>query len=601
MPQQTNNGLQTGQAPWRVALATWLFFYLSQNILLLVGLNAPDPLSRLYKRSFYRATWILTALDAGFFTAMPFKPLWLRHVLSLVFSAYYLVFADSAEEKVRKTRSTISIEQMRTSWEKVHQNPILGFVSSLLRPRLSVHDIIHVDRPSYSSDLPHIEVYRYYTNPSAAFADHDTILLQFPGGGFVSMPPPCHEDALAAWAKHTGFPVFSVNYKKAPEYPYPWPIEECFDLYISIIQSNGRVLGLSGEKSIQVIFIGDSAGGNITAAVTLKILAHNQQLALKINPTATLSSTSTESIPDTISMTAPDRVLATAKNPLDSLLPVPIGLILIYPALDFEMSCWMSPSQLSLIRAESNTALFRSSSLDSLWQTKDHLSHASPLSVVPDLEKKQSLWRRALGLKPTLKQRMADRAHPIRDQIQTKEAWATARLAMTSRMSFFNDRVITPDLMRAMAILYLGPHASPDFENDYLLSPVHAPEDLLAHFPKTYMMCGEKDPLVDDTVIFAGRIRQAKRKYRQDSPLDQDYPTHDGVRVKFLEGMSHAFLQMMPFLPEAHQATKTIGDWVVELANTSHHVKSDHHVAEIITSEKDMIHRRKQQLVKGLY
>lgn len=185
-------------------------------------------------------------------------------------------------------------------------------------------------------------------------------------------------------------------------------------------------------------------GGNITAAVTLKILAHNQQLATKIIPTATLSSTSTDSITDTISMT-PHQM--KPRNPLDSILPMPIGLILIYPALDFEMSCWMSSSQLSLIRAESNTTLFRSSSLDSLWQTKDHLSHVSPLSVVPDLEKKQSLWRRALGLKPTLKQRMADRAHPIRDQIQTKEAWATARLAMTSRMSFFNDRVITPDLV----------------------------------------------------------------------------------------------------------------------------------------------------------
>lgn len=189
-------------------------------------------------------------------------------------------------------------------------------------------------------------------------------------------------------------------------------------------------------------------GGNITAAVTLKILAHNQQLAMKINPTATLSSTSTDSITDTISMT-PHQM--KPRNPLDSILPMPIGLILVYPALDFEMSCWMSSSQLSLIRAESNTALFRSSSLDSLWQTKDHLSHVSPLSVVPDLEKKQSLWRRALGLKPTLKQRMADRAHPIRDQIQTKEAWATARLAMTSRMSFFNDRVITPDLVSCLS------------------------------------------------------------------------------------------------------------------------------------------------------
>lgn len=168
-------------------------------------------------------------------------------------------------------------------------------------------------------------------------------------------------------------------------------------------------------------------------------------------------------------------------------------------------------------------------------------------------------------------------------------------------------------------IVYLGPHASPDFEADYLLSPVHAPEDLLAQFPKTYMICGEKDPLVDDTVIFAGRIRQAKRKYRQDNPLDEDFPSGDGVRVKFLEGISHAFLQMMPFLPEAQQAAKTIGDWVKEISENHQKGQAvwihknrgistndpselgDHHVAEIITSEKDMIHRRKQQLVNGLF
>lgn len=41
MQQQTNNSYMTiqGQAPWRVALGTWLLFYLSQHILLLVGLN----------------------------------------------------------------------------------------------------------------------------------------------------------------------------------------------------------------------------------------------------------------------------------------------------------------------------------------------------------------------------------------------------------------------------------------------------------------------------------------------------------------------------------------------------------------------------------
>lgn len=168
--------------------------------------------------------------------------------------------------------------------------------------------------------------------------------------------------------------------------------------------------------------------------------------------------------------------------------------------------------------------------------------------------------------------------------------------------------------------MYLGPYATPDFENDYLLSPIQAPDELLAQFPKTYMICGEKDPLVDDTVIFAGRIRQAKRKYRHEHPLDEDFPAGDNVRVHFLEGISHAFLQMMAFLPEARQAVKTVGNWVMEIGENNTYqqtilvhnnenrapamrtvVLDEDHVAKIVTTEKDMIHRRKQELVTGLF
>ena len=70
--------------------------------------------------------------------------------------------------------------------------------------------------------------------------------------------------------------------------------------------------------------------------------------------------------------------------------------------------------------------------------------------------------------------------------------------------------------MRAMAILYIGPHRNPDFASDYHISPILAPADLLARFPPLLMSCGEKDPFVDDTVIFAGRVRDAKRQRLRD-------------------------------------------------------------------------------------
>ncbi|CAO3688045.1 unnamed protein product [Rhizopus stolonifer] len=536
----------TVSSPWRIAVASYLLQYFVRNIFLLIGLNAPDPLAKSYNRNFYRATWILTALDAGFFTAMPFKPKWLRDILSVVFSTYYLVFADAAEEKVKRIRATISIDQMRYSWEKGHRNFILKAITRMMRPSMLLEDHISVQRPN---DKPPTEVYRYYVKPISSFADCDTILLNIPGGGFVSMAPPCHEDVLTTWAKHTGLPVISVDYKKAPEYPYPWAIEECFDLYASIIQTKGKNIGLSGKKDIKVILAGDSAGANISCGITSKAITHQ--------------------------------------------LPKPIGLILIYPALDFEFSCWMSPDQLALIRAESRTDLFRSSSFNSILQTKDHLNHVSPLSVVPDTEKSGGLWTRVFGSKQ----------EPVKDK--NHDDWAFSRVAMTSRVTFFNDRIISTDLMRAMAIMYLGPHATPNFNTDYLLCPIHTPDELLAQFPTTYMMCGERDPFVDDTVILAGRIRQARLKYRQEHPLDEDFPQGDGVRVKFLEGMSHAFLQMLAFLPEAKQSIKTLGDWMIEIQHnherSSANALGDDHVAKIITSERDMIHRRKQMLVDGLY
>lgn len=71
--------------------------------------------------------------------------------------------------------------------------------------------------------------------------------------------------------------------------------------------------------------------------------------------------------------------------------------------------------------------------------------------------------------------------------------------------------------MRAMAILYIGPKNNPDFATDYYISPILAPEALLAQFPRLYIICGEKDPFVDDSVILAGRLRTAKRNRREEA------------------------------------------------------------------------------------
>ncbi|KAE8872675.1 hypothetical protein PTNB73_01826 [Pyrenophora teres f. teres] len=125
-------------------------------------------------------------------------------------------------------------------------------------------------------------------------------------------------------------------------------------------------------------------------------------------------------------------------------------------------------------------------------------------------------------------------------------------------------------MMRAMIILYIGPHHRPDFSTDYLLSPLLAPESLLAKFPKTWMLTGERDPLVDDTLIFAGRLRQAKRAdwvAAHDLGLDWargNFREEDWVNVDLIPGISHGFLQFVGVFPEGWRYIYRCGRWITE-------------------------------------
>ncbi|CAG8533405.1 7842_t:CDS:2 [Ambispora gerdemannii] len=526
-------------SPFQLVVGTLTCLYILKNADRLVGLGSPEPLARLYSRNFYRATWFLTALEAGFWTAMPIRPKFLKDIMSIVFSAYYLIFADQADEKTRRIRATVTVEHIRSSWERM-LNPYLRAAISLTHPHLRIHQKrIYLQRPKENPyNKKQIPAYIYYSGTEESFQTADCLILHYPGGGFISMAPPCHEDYLSFLAKWTGVPILSVDYGKAPEYPYPYALEECFDTYRSIMESNGETIGMCGwlnkdgsqRQQIKITLVGDSAGGNLVASVMFKILEYPKPIAQ------------------------------------------PSGLVLIYPCLNFDINCWMPQSQLSVIRAESTE------SIPGVLESKDHLHHKSPLSVVPDVKPKRRWRRRFSG--------STDDERPIEERVQFIEGQELkpneekrrsqiigTRLAMTSRMSFFNDRILTPDLMRAMALLYLGPNNYPDFTSDYYLSPIVAPDELLARFPKTYLMCGEKDPFVDDTVIFAGRIREAKRRKRQladGGKYGESFRMSgmssakfdDVIEVKVLQGVSHAFLQMLALLPETKGAVRALARWL---------------------------------------
>jgi acetyl esterase/lipase len=366
------------------------------------------------------------------------------------------------------------------------------------------------------------------------------VVLDFPGGGFVAMSPRHHDDKLLAWARQCpGVPIISIDYKKAPEFPYPYALNECYDCYHSIIYSRGRCVGLSGEVLPKIALTGDSAGGNFAAAVVLMILN-----------AASTSSTG-------------HLMEAGCKG-----LPLPAGVILIYPSLDLNMSSWMSEDQMKLMRQretlETNRAIVRKKS-EYYEQTSGAHPPAPSSTTVPKKSTTSNTLSTSTKSNSPSKRNGSGSASPTAAVESGEPKEFSTRLAVTSRLSYFNDRVLTPEMMRAMVILYIGPDNRPDFQTDFLLSPIVAPESLLARFPPVYFLTGERDPLVDDTVIFAGRIRAAKqavRRHRRELGLKSKEDNGDEVEVSLIQGISHGFLQMASLFPEATRELRKCAIWI---------------------------------------
>lgn len=185
---------------------------------------------------------------------MTIRRKWARDLMSIVCSIYYLVCAEQADEKVRKVRSVLTVDHLRIAWNK-STTPYLSAWGKLTRPRFMRYQprAIRIPRPAGSTYETPVHGWLYFDGPVSALKRHTKVILNIPGGGFVAMSPRTHDDSLFAWAGKTGLPILSLDYKKAPEYPYPYALNECYDVYRTIVATGGRCLGLSGDIVPQIV------------------------------------------------------------------------------------------------------------------------------------------------------------------------------------------------------------------------------------------------------------------------------------------------------------------------------------------------------------
>jgi acetyl esterase/lipase len=94
-------------------------------------------------------------------------------------------------------------------------------------------------------------------------ASADSVLLYLHGGAWTLGWTNVHRRLVAMIAKAAGIRALAVDYRLAPEHPFPAGLDDCVAAY--------RWLVKNGTPSSHIVIAGDSAGGNLTAATLLTL------------------------------------------------------------------------------------------------------------------------------------------------------------------------------------------------------------------------------------------------------------------------------------------------------------------------------------------
>jgi acetyl esterase/lipase len=86
-------------------------------------------------------------------------------------------------------------------------------------------------------------------------------ILYFHGGSYVVGSPETALSLTGSLVARTGFRAFSLDYRLAPEHPFPAAIDDAVAAYRALLEA--------GEDPASIAFAGDSAGGGLTVTTCL--------------------------------------------------------------------------------------------------------------------------------------------------------------------------------------------------------------------------------------------------------------------------------------------------------------------------------------------
>jgi acetyl esterase len=121
----------------------------------------------------------------------------------------------------------------------------------------------------------------------------DALLVFIHGGAWIFGDLDSHDAPCRFLAEKAGVRVLAIDYRLAPEHPFPAAYDDCVAAYRWVVD-NAALLGASTAR---LAVGGDSAGGNLAAGVALAAAAEGLPLAfqLLVYPATDLTDSQTDS------------------------------------------------------------------------------------------------------------------------------------------------------------------------------------------------------------------------------------------------------------------------------------------------------------------
>ncbi|XP_061376842.1 hormone-sensitive lipase isoform X3 [Danaus plexippus] len=205
----------------------------------------------------------------------------------------YLIDPEMRARRIVNISQSASVEFCKAFWF-LAESEIMRRVPSLMSSTVAVNKLITIPPeplavttkdgkqltvlpPEVHIGLQGLNVRLISVNKRMGMSDESSsnlppaegVVFHCHGGGFVAQSSKSHETYLREWAAKLNMPILSVDYSLAPQAPFPRALEEVYYAYCWLL-NNFKLVGTTGKR---IVFAGDSAGANLIAGCTLKILS----------------------------------------------------------------------------------------------------------------------------------------------------------------------------------------------------------------------------------------------------------------------------------------------------------------------------------------